>query len=198
MDAPLHSVLRNAGPSASWRVEISEGRIRIKAMGTGNGRLDISMEISDYSMKDDISSYILSPPTTFPLPVDLHVIWWDETHGPEFWDEVLDTTPSLRSVILTSPLDIAQQVMDRLSTKAPLSSTISPRAPFLEKLRFDPDEEDLVTWSAGENEEEAVKTMLDKRRDIFIQGGVLDPPKLVVTGPTGPLFDETEGLWLDS
>lgn len=44
---------------------------------------------------------------------------------------------------------------------------------------------------------EAVKTMLDRRRNIFIQGGVLDPPKLAVTGPGGLLFDEEECRWLD-
>ncbi|KAG8938515.1 hypothetical protein FRC04_008441 [Tulasnella sp. 424] len=187
-DAPFHSVLRNAGPAASWQIELSERLIRIWTMGTGNGRLDISMKIDDPSIKDDLPRYILPPPSIFPLPVDLHAIRWDKT-PPEFWDEVLDATPSLRSITLTNSgsLHDARHVMDLLSTPAPSSSPSGPRAPFLEKLCFDPDIIDRFLWSKT-NEEEAVKTMLDKRRDIFIQGGVLDPPKLVVTGPPADEF----------
>ncbi|KAG8964034.1 hypothetical protein FRC05_004318 [Tulasnella sp. 425] len=195
-DAPLHAVLRNAGPYASWRVEFEEQRIVIKANGSGKGQLDISMVIHYEETKDTILSRILLPPPTFELPVDLYVIWWDETMEPEFWDEVLGLTPLLRSVTLGSPLRVTQQVMDRLSTKLQSPSSSAPRAPNLEKLCFQ-HRRTISLWSEGD-EGEAVKTMLDKRRGIFIQGGVQDPPKLAVTGPNGLTFDEAEGRWLGS
>ncbi|KAG8941401.1 hypothetical protein FRC04_004194 [Tulasnella sp. 424] len=197
-DAPLHSVLRNAGPSAAWRVEFGERKITVGAEGSGARQLDITLRnrhLSDDVLPEDILTH-LAP---FALPVDLDVPFWDdqlETAGLEFWDEVLDATPSLRIFRVVSLVEVARQVMDCLSTEAPSSTSTSPRASHMERLSFEFYIDEPKLWFERDVEE-AVKTMLDKRREIFIQGGVQDPPKLVVTGPTGRLFDEAEGRWLN-
>ncbi|KAG8941405.1 hypothetical protein FRC04_004198 [Tulasnella sp. 424] len=195
-DAPLQSVLRNAGPSASCEVLFWEQEIRVTAKGSGPGRaLSISLD-GRHPTKKELTEHVL---THFPssLPLNLRIALWNgEVVEPEFWDEVLDATPSLRTFTLESRrLLLACDVMDRLSVKAPSSSSASPRAPHLEKLCFQFDDSDPFLWSEGD-EGGAVKTMLDIRREIFIRGGVQDPPKLAVVGPNGLLFDEVEGRWL--
>ncbi|KAG8941418.1 hypothetical protein FRC04_004211 [Tulasnella sp. 424] len=191
-DAPLYSTLRNAGPSASWKVGVGNRRVSITAKDGLEERLDLHC-----SRKDDIPRYILQPLAMFTLPVDLDLGWWDEDTKLAFWDAVLDATPLLRSFTLDCSLQVAEQVMDRLSTKAPSPSSINPRAPLLEKVCFqaDPELSDEDLWAEGDAGE-AVKAMLESRRNLFIQGGVLDPPKLVVIEPSGSVFDEVEGRWV--
>ncbi|KAG8938568.1 hypothetical protein FRC04_008250 [Tulasnella sp. 424] len=189
-DAPLYSTLRNAGPSASWTILARE--VSITAKGSGKGRLDIQCPRKDY-----IPRYILRPLAKFTLPVDLDLGRCDEDTKLAFWDGVLDATPLLRSFTLACPVEVAQQVLDRLSTKAPSPSSTNPRAPLLEKVRFQHDLSSEDEWSA-DDAEDAVRKMLEGRRNLFIQGGVLDPPRLVVTGPYGAVFDEAEGKWVAS
>ncbi|KAG8960893.1 hypothetical protein FRC05_006536 [Tulasnella sp. 425] len=193
-DAPLHSVLRNAGPSAAWRVADLGLRIVVTAK-SGSGSLHITLD-SRHPSHDQLPGHILAHIAPFGLPVDLNIFFEDdETVELEFWDEVLDATPSLRTFEVGSSGEVARQVMDRLSTKAASSSSADPRAPHLEKLDFQSKVRPSTVWSrSGHDEEEAVKTMLDKRREVFIQAGVIDPPKLVVTGVKG--FDEAKSHWL--
>ncbi|KAG8940613.1 hypothetical protein FRC04_005178 [Tulasnella sp. 424] len=196
-DAPLYSVLRNASPSASWRVELGEEEVVIRAGGDGKGRLDISVGI-DYSTKDDIPGHILPHLATFTLPIDLSMVRLDECTTLEFWDDVLDTTPLLRSLRLESLLQVARQAMNRLATEAPSSNSIIPTAPLLEKLWLQHEGGGPgVSWSEGDVEGD-VENLLERRRTLFVQGGVFDPPKLVVTGPNSLVFDEVECSWLDS
>ncbi|KAG8939440.1 hypothetical protein FRC04_006587 [Tulasnella sp. 424] len=185
-DAPLHSLLRNAGPSAAWRVDCYARGLTVGAAGSRSGRLNITLE-TQHTSRDQLPADILTPIARFGLPVDLEVSFWDsETAELEFWDEVLDATPSLRTFTLVSPVEIARQVMNRLSTKVPYSSSTSPRAPHLKKLKFELKDCSAAIWARSKYDvEDAVQTMLDKRREIFIQGGVIDPPKLVVIGAKG-------------
>ncbi|KAG8941403.1 hypothetical protein FRC04_004196 [Tulasnella sp. 424] len=200
-DAPLHSVLRNAGPSVACKVDFWTRAITVTAEGRGPGRLYIKLNNRPIS-NHEIPRGILTNLAPFGLPLDLSVYI---PHGVpaelDFWDEVLDATPSLRTFALVSPVRTAREVMDRLSTKFPSSSSTNPRAPHLEKLSFRLEEDGSASfwvWSEGDVDVgETVKTMLDKRRDIFIQGGVINPPRLVVKAPSGRLFDEAEGRWLD-
>ncbi|KAG8939439.1 hypothetical protein FRC04_006586 [Tulasnella sp. 424] len=195
-DAPLHSVLRNAGPSVAWRVNFWEREIIVEAEGSGSGRLDIKLD-NVYASNHELPEDILTQLAPFAFPVDLHLSFRDDdTVEVEFWDEVLDAAPSLRTFEVSGPLHIAREVMGRLSTKAPSPNSTGPRSSHLERLSFR-SHSHTGSWSEGD-EGEAVKTLLDKRRDAFIQGGILDPPKLVVTGPRGLLFDEAGSRWLDS
>ncbi|KAG8941424.1 hypothetical protein FRC04_004217 [Tulasnella sp. 424] len=192
-DAPLYSTLRNACPSASWTVGVLGRDVSITAEGSGRGQLDIYCTTKDY-----VPEHILQPLTEFTLPIDFNMTCSHDGTNLAFWDDVLDVTPLLlRSFTLKCRDPIAGQVMNRLSTKAPSLSPTNPRAPLLEKLRFQEQFYDQHSWSKGDLRD-AVKTMLEKRRNLFIQGGVLDPPKLIVTGPHGLVFDEAEGRWLDS
>lgn len=196
-DAPLYSVLRNAGPSASWRVELWEEEVVIRAGGDGKGRLGISADIL-HSTMDDIPGYILPHLAPFALPVDLFVVRLDEFTTLDFWDDVLDATPLLRSLRLKGLLQVARQAMNRLATEAPSSNSIIPRVPLLNKLWLQHGGDGTaVSWSEGDVEED-VEDLLERRRALFVQGGVFDPPKLVVTGPNGLVFDEVECSWLDS
>ncbi|KAG8939444.1 hypothetical protein FRC04_006591 [Tulasnella sp. 424] len=180
-DAPLLSVLRNAGPSAAWKVDYHLHAITIEAQDSGPGRLHITLK-KRHPSHDQLPQDILTRLAPFGLPVDLGLSFYEvEPMELEFWDEVLDATPSLRTITLGSSTEIARQVMDRLSTKAPSSSSASPRAPHLEKLDFR-FEHYSARGSQRYDVEDEVKTMLDKRREIFVQGGVMDPPKLVVEG----------------
>ncbi|KAG8940612.1 hypothetical protein FRC04_005177 [Tulasnella sp. 424] len=192
-DEPLLSVLRNAGPSASWTVEVAEREVLISAKSSGRGQLDIHCSTKDY-----VPAYILQPLTGFTLPVDLSIICSRNSAKLAFWDDVLDATPLLlRSfILLDCPDRIAGQVMDRLSTKAPFQISSKPRAPLLEELCFQERLYDEHSWSEGDLRD-AVKTMLEKRRNLFTESGELDPPKLVVVGSHGLVFDEVEGRWLD-
>ncbi|KAG8938569.1 hypothetical protein FRC04_008251 [Tulasnella sp. 424] len=191
-EAPLYSTLRNAGPSVSWIVNVSRGKAWITAEGIGAGRLELHC-----AAKNDIPRYILQLLATFTLPVDLDLGWCDEDTKFAPWDEVLDATPLLRSFALDCPFEVAQQVMDLLSTKAPSPSSTNPRAPHLANLSYR-----FKYYSAGSWSEDdvgvAVEAMMNKRSDLFTRGGVLDPPKLFVTGPNGLVFDEVEGRWLHS
>ncbi|KIO26996.1 hypothetical protein M407DRAFT_243474, partial [Tulasnella calospora MUT 4182] len=84
--------------------------------------------------------------------------------------------------------------MNRLSTRAPSSGSTGPRAPYLVNLQFRSNGEFVTPWSEGDEGDE-VKSMLDKRRDIFIEEGVLSPPKMTVEGPQGFIFNEVESGW---
>ncbi|KAG8939443.1 hypothetical protein FRC04_006590 [Tulasnella sp. 424] len=194
-EAPLHSVLRNAGPSAAWRIEHHGHSITVEAEGSGSGRVRLIFACDNrHPSHNQFSEDTLTHLSPFGLPVDLEVLFWNsETTELEFWDEVLDATPSLRTFKVGNSVEIARRVMDRLSTKAPSSSSSSPRAPHLEKLDFQWEDHSADIWLRSKyDEDEAVQTMLDKRREIFIQGGVIDPPKLVVT--VHKWSDGTEGL----
>ncbi|KAG8921456.1 hypothetical protein FRC01_000248, partial [Tulasnella sp. 417] len=165
--------------------------IKITTNGSGQGRLKISFYT--LNLKEDLTRHTLVHLAPFALLIDIHVIW-REPSTDDFWDSLLDAMPSLRSFTLDAPLQVAQHIMNRLSTRAPSSSIVGPRAPRLENIRFLRRGVSMAPWSEGD-EGDGVKNMLDGRRNLFIEGGVLSPPKLTVTGPKGLIYNDIESGW---
>ncbi|KAG9046313.1 hypothetical protein FS837_004627 [Tulasnella sp. UAMH 9824] len=192
-DAPLFSILRNILPSSFWTLRLTQHYVNIAFEGSGPGRLNMSFYTSN--AKEDLIRHILVHLTPFAFPIDIDITWRESSAEElEFWGIALDAMPTLRSFTLNAPLQVAQQIMNRLSTKAPSSAYLGPRAPSLEKLRFRSNGKFVTPWSEGD-EGDDVKTMLGKRHDFFTEVGVLSPPKMTVEGPQGFTFDQVESNW---